>query len=196
MSLVSVLLESRRPRRGVQEEERGNVAGSPHLQSELPVVAPGLPRRPRRVDTEMRLNGQLPELTCAVCNGGSGLAHGVGGVARLTRTQLPPPIRRAVTLDRGVDFGPVSRSPRCGCPRSGMRDFFCRNPNQLGDPFSIFKSVFNKKVLFGSRIRWGLNDIPYVDSPLFGWLHEQLTVAHERNHFVVTIDGVPTKHLA
>jgi hypothetical protein len=40
-----------------------NAAGSPHLQSELPVVAPGLPlesRRPRRGDKETRLNGQLP----------------------------------------------------------------------------------------------------------------------------------------
>jgi hypothetical protein len=42
MSLVAVLLETRRPRRGVQEEERENAAGSPHLQTELPVVAPGL----------------------------------------------------------------------------------------------------------------------------------------------------------
>jgi hypothetical protein len=40
-----------------------NAAGAPHLQSELPVVAPGLilePRRPRRGDKETRLNGRLP----------------------------------------------------------------------------------------------------------------------------------------
>ncbi len=40
-----------------------NSAGSPHLQSELPVVAPGLlleSRRPRRVDEETHRNGQLP----------------------------------------------------------------------------------------------------------------------------------------
>jgi hypothetical protein len=70
-----------------------------------------------------------------------------------------------------------------------------RDPDQLGEPFSIFKSVFNEKVPFGSWIRRGLSDIPNVDSPLLGWLHEQLIVAHERDHFGVTVDGVLAKHL-
>jgi hypothetical protein len=67
--------------------------------------------------------------------------------------------------------------------------------DQLGNPFPIFDSVFDQKVRFGSRIGRSFNDIPYVRLSFFGRLHKQLVVAHERDHLVVTVDGILAKHL-
>lgn len=81
-------------------------------------------------------------------------------------------------------------------PRLRLRQFGFGYGDQLRQPLGIVNLAIDQETVLCARVRWCLDDITNEVPAGFRRLDEQLVVADQRNHFVVRIQRVPTKHRA